>query len=122
MDAIQYKKDKGNTLLAIFMGMAYNNKKLYSGWYKNNMRICDRTALKYQTSWDWLMPVLDKIESLGYYTEINKKINGNSHIHIHDPNVRLYDFHISISDKKKIKAIWLACVTFVDWYNKQNLN
>ena len=27
--------------------------------------------LKFDESWDWLMPIVDKIESMGYYIEIN---------------------------------------------------
>ena len=52
---------KDNKLIAEFIGLAYCEKHMYTGWYKNsefNHRICDFDGLKYHSSWDWLMPVV----------------------------------------------------------------
>lgn len=59
----------GNKLIAEFMGLAYCEKYLYEGWYKNsefNYRICSKDGLKYHESLDWLMPVIDKIRNSNF--------------------------------------------------------
>jgi len=55
---------ENNKIIAAFMGLSYCTKHQYEGWYKNaefNERICDFDGLKYHSSWDWLMPVVEKI-------------------------------------------------------------
>lgn len=92
--------------------------------------------LKYHKSWDWLMPVIDKIESLdlrknGYdfpkvkflgdhveifaYSEYRSDyvywkewmdIAGNWHKHVHQTN-------------SKIEAAYQVVVEFIKWYNSE---
>ena len=56
---------KDNKLIAEFMGRGgtFNHDKtmICTGIFPDTM-----TLMKYHTSWDWLMPVVEKIESLGY--------------------------------------------------------
>lgn len=53
-----------NKLIAEFMGAIFDDNGM--------TRICDKGGrvsdlnLLFHTSWDWLMPVVQKIESLGY--------------------------------------------------------
>jgi len=76
-------------------------------------------TLKYHSSWDWLMPVVEKIEktknSDGYKYQVDIQ---NNHCLIESSN------YSSSLDKRiygeiKIKAVWLAVVEFIHWYNKQ---
>ena len=111
------------------------NDTLYSlfGWmsYENLDRMC------YHSSWDWLMPVVEKIESLGFSVSIN---NGscsvlfldNDHYVIrvaynedgHFINRYLpedYDWYHTVSEKQtitKIEALWVAVIEFIKWYNE----
>ena len=49
-----------NKLIAEFMGMKYSDKRSFNnGEWTQSVR----SLSKFQTSWDWLMPVVDKIES-----------------------------------------------------------
>ena len=70
---------EGNKLIAEFMGLVYRNGYNYTGWYKSTTTekfayiICDTERLKYHSSWDWLMPVIEKIEGMSNYIR-NKKI------------------------------------------------
>ena len=99
-----------------------------------NQDICFIEDLKFHSSWDWLMPVIDKIESLdlrkngcdfpkvkfmGNYIEIFcyasyrsilcywkdwMSINGNFHKHHNQC-------------ESKILAVFSAVVEFIKWYN-----
>ena len=68
---------KENKLIAEFMGMQHTD----IGWYDNeeSLKLKDNTfdKLNFHTSWDWLMPVVEKIEDylsdnigvVGYFDE-----------------------------------------------------
>ena len=55
---------KKNKLIAEFMGMTPCLTD--EGDYLIKGNPIDAKYLPYATSWDWLMPVIEKIESLGY--------------------------------------------------------
>jgi hypothetical protein len=67
----------------------------------------------YSTSWEWLMPVVEKIESMG----------GDVTIHFAscDINYKKGEFviltHATEGDKKRL-ATWKAVVKFIKWYNE----
>lgn len=79
---------------------------------------------KYNSSWDWLMPVIDKIESI-YDNSIAVKINGidctistGSQYAIAYPEK---DCHIEIRGKNRFEATYKAVVKFIKWYNSNEL-
>ncbi len=105
---------EGNKLIAEFMGGSQKEDQMYipdhvAECYKAN-------CLVYDSSWDWLMPVVEQIENLGYYTEINKKINGGNYVHIADNSLNK-DIANSFGLESKIEAMWQAVVEFIKWYN-----
>ena len=57
--------------------------------------------LKYHTSWDWLMPVVEKIGSLSYNDSNNK----------FQPSVERFL-------ENDIESIWRQIVIFITWYNQ----
>ena len=68
--------------------------------------------LEFHSDWNWLMEVVEKIESLGYRIEIVKHI---CRIYLSNKET------IIISENTpKIEAVYNACVEFIKWYNKQN--
>ena len=69
--------------------------------------------LKYHEDWNWLMLVVDKIESIKG-TQIF--INGISCEIMFKGKVITKHFNT------KIEAVYNACVEFIKWYNKQNKN
>lgn len=74
--------------------------------------------LKYHSSWDWLTPVIEKIESLNVSTEIAYRQGLKAHVCTllsYDPNVEL---SITEMGKSKIEITYLAVVEFIKWYNK----
>ena len=62
-DAIESSKqhdiDMGNILIAEFMGVGKHYEAQSSNMFN-----------QYHSSWDWLMPVVEKIQSLGYEVQI----------------------------------------------------
>lgn len=84
------------------------------------------SELKYDTDWNWLMEVVEKIESLGvnFWTvknkvkltlvgDIAKKLNDS----LYDTEFEGYDFEYYI-EGTKIEATYQAVVEFIKWYNK----
>ena len=119
-------KEKGNKLIAEFMipnwellkSVNYNGEIERENLYIATLMCSNEyNDLKYHTSWSRLMPVVEKIEDLGYYTEINKKINGGNYVHISDNSLNK-DIAQSYGLSSKINAVWLAVVEFIKWYNK----
>ena len=111
---------ENNKLIATFMGLLRSDEPVgglghekYHWFYKRpflwDESICSDDELRYDTSWDWLMPVVEKIESIkicnkgGAAVIINGtlcQINGISHI-----------------ESTKIKAVYSAVIHFIKWYN-----
>jgi len=73
--------------------------------------------MKYDHSWNWLMPVVEKIEET---TEVD--INGNfCKIYCNDGNGTVVNTITADSDEKKT-AVWQAVVEFIRWHNSQPQN
>ena len=51
---------KNNRLIAEFIGLRWESKPNYTGWYKGEHRVASDETLCYHSSWDWLMPVVKK--------------------------------------------------------------
>ena len=69
-----------------------------------------KDELKFHSDWNWLMEVVEKIESLGYRIEIVKHI---CRIYLSNKET------IIISENTpKIEAVYIACVEFIKWYNE----
>ena len=70
------------------------------------------SSLKYHKDWNWLMEVVEKIESLGYRIEIVKHI---CRIYLSNKETIIISENIP-----KVEAVYNACVEFIKWYNNQN--
>ena len=82
--------------------------------------------LEYHTSWDWLMPVVDKIEDIkGVYRKSSITNGGqlynSSNKYLceigHDDRVVAF-----IYDEKRINAEYKAVIEFINYYNRENDN
>ena len=66
--------------------------------------------LEFHSDWNWLMPVVEKIESENI---VCFKFQGNN----------CYcegNFKYGITAPSKINAVYNACVEFIKWYNNKN--
>ena len=80
------------------------------------------SELKFDTDWNWLMEVVEKIESIeeqrflfqistrqGFYAEIRER----------------FSYETKIEDaygETRIEAVYNACIEFIKWYNKNKIN
>jgi hypothetical protein len=116
---------ENNKLIAEFMGGLWNEpSQMYGignaeyikiGKVKGYVKACYHyklTDLKYHSSWDWLMPVVEKIERHNEFTNVLFFPQGCS-ININTEN----GFHFDVDCDAKIEAVYNACVEFIKWYN-----
>lgn len=102
---------EGNKIIAEFMGEDYGYTD--KGWK-------DRCG--FHTSWDWLMPVVEKIESIKFadgYCGVHISSNECTLQHTKfRPNILNSQYHYwdTITHDTKIKATWEAIVAFIEWY------
>lgn len=68
--------------------------------------------MKYHTSWDWLMPVVEKIERENYGVKMCRKV-----VEIYHDDTK--EVIIKYKDKSRIDSLFIACYQFIEWYNNQ---
>ena len=121
---------EGNKLIAEFMGTKRGTRYLdedvsVSGQFE---MLCSASELQYHISWDWLMPVVERIMDL-----CDKQTTFICHrffIGVSSVNIKIEDmqrnFHqfdaYIINRSSRISAVYQVCVEFIEWYNKEKEN
>ena len=101
-----------NKLISEFMGMTYgdpNDDSVMIQMTSQGNEVVPIESMKYHTSWDWLIPVVEKIESLGYeftIVESRCKVSNNTDYSIEEL------FHIQTTGSK-INTTYKAVVQFI---------
>jgi hypothetical protein len=99
-----------NKLIAEFMGMKYSDERSFdNGEWTHTIK----SLSKFQTDWNWLMPVVEKIESL-------RDADGNAYRFLIDMcNVEIENTDIIVLGASyKRDAVYNAVVEFINQYNK----
>ena len=121
-----------NELIAEFMGLirveanaSYNKAQYYkpdsSDKRKRGIFMGYHDGLEYDTSWDWLMPVVEKIG------ELYKKAFPTNEIFIQkilaheDPIEKEYIDVISTSICTPISEVYTEVIKFIKWYNEKKV-
>ena len=103
--------ETSNKIIAEFMGyIKHTQTKAYlttDGYFHER-------DLKFHKDWNWLMEVVEKIESIGFTFETKKNW---ARITRKGENIILR----WEEDKTKIEAVYNACIEFIKWYNKIKL-
>ena len=111
---------KENKLIAEFMGMSQgkpNENRWKNDWFEklttdgNEFESGRRHEhLLFDSSWEWLMPVVDKIEELEYF------------VHVLGDGCIIYDGECPkiIRTGSRKEATYKAVVEFIKWYNENN--
>jgi hypothetical protein len=104
---------EGNKLIAEFVGYKQHNHGSYKTFEIDGRHIYE-SVVQYNTKWEWLMPVVEKIESLGFQFHI-----GNE-----GAAIKKWWFRGNVPDlgsvqETKIAATWEICIRFIQWYNNQ---
>jgi endonuclease IV len=100
---------KDNRLIAEFMSAEPDKKTFFR---------TGEEVYFYHTSWDWLMPVVERIND----TERYEVCIGNCHCHVTDienDNYKVRALTLSLQGKTTIEATYLAVVEFINWYNDE---
>jgi hypothetical protein len=102
-----YKVKHRNQFYQLFTDFTFNKLKeeeLELGCNYNN-RYYIINDLKFDSSWDWLMPVIDKIYSSDEYILYKREESGQ------------FDVEVHINTKYIINT-WKDVIEFIKWYNK----
>jgi hypothetical protein len=126
---------ENNKLIAEFMGikeLITESQFLAMEHKAHNPTIIE--YLKYNTDWNGLMEVVEKIESIkpfqlmdrnwiGFDVKIYKTFNTQTHYCTIKYLKEQGDMTISngFSKQSKIEAVYNACVEFIKWYNENKI-
>ncbi len=108
-------------LIAKFMGFKIeyldNIKEewVYLHPFKHNDRL---SKLKFHTSWDWLMPVVERIEKENHvYFDIYREA---TRVRYQPQETTLWKA-MCPDENDKINHVYNAVVLFIEWYNTNNI-
>ena len=104
-------------------------------WYKKDCQ--PLTILLFHSDWNWLMRVVEKIESLNLGNTTIKTVFSEEDLYINSNvsflimykecyvnffgEMKVYENWISVTEcNSKIEAVYTACVEFIKWYNELN--
>ena len=100
---------ENNKIIVEFMKWDILNDMTYSKATKGKWIELDK--LKFHSNWNWLMEVVEKIESIGFTFETKKNW---ARITRKGENIILR----WEEDKTKIEAVYNACIEFIKYYNE----
>ena len=107
--------ETNNKLIAEFLGYIDNwcSEEGFLIDPKTNYDVCI-DSLQFHTDWNWLMQVVEKIESLGYWTELL----GGCHQEFRIGKINQIKEFINKDGSDKKEAVYNACIEFIKWYNE----
>ena len=101
------EKNEGNKLIAEFMGIKKDRLgDFYHVPFKRSFQSFLPAKMKYNSSWDWLMPVVDKIEN-----------DFNGFVLIHNSKCVINPGNLVNIGDSKINAVWKAVTEFINLQN-----
>lgn len=108
--------EETNRMIAEFMGATTSDGKYYM---IPKMVITIPELMKYNTSWDWLMPVVNVIENILDDSQSNDIVG----YHLYDVEIRqdvciIHGANIECSFADKLTNTYEAVVEFIEWYNE----
>jgi hypothetical protein len=110
---VSEKIKEGNILIAKFNGL---HKDIYGKWCSTDdgVKAIGDSELLYHLSWDWLMPVVEKINRFDWVT-----IYGNS-CKIHALNVKEFEpIEHEVEGGKLIESVYDCIVRYIEIFNTQ---
>ena len=112
-----------NRLIAEFMGLVESGipNKYWTEKSSEGFVIGQLTDLKYDIDWNWLMKVVDKIESIedGKY-DVNILKNGTVIVNYGAGGMVICNNVGKIGYDEKIEHTYQAVIDFIKWHNESN--
>lgn len=109
---------EGNKLIAIFDGYAEDE----TGKFWRNERWTSLSGLKYDSDWNRLMPVVEKIDESEF---VHKEDGGVSICRIDGTTIYLNGDNPPFIHKvgsTRINGCWEAVISFIQWHNQLTQN
>jgi len=118
---------ENNDIIAKFMGGKYETnlpfEYIKTGWTNtpanDNQQIAQSHQFKYNFSWNWLMPVVEKIESFKHPVYI---CGNNCQIYEKKSWGKDIGWFTDSYGRDKLEAVYLAIIDFINWYNQNKFN
>ena len=107
---------ENNRLIAEFLG--YNEEIVNDEVYftlPDMLESLSDEELHYHSDWNWLMEVVEKIESINFVVNIRE---GHVSILNNGSKPPFYTKSDFVEESKK-EAVYNTCIEFIKWYNKQ---
>jgi hypothetical protein len=114
------KTEENNKFIAEFMGIRYEENR---NGHESSEYFYEDCELEYHSSWDWLMPVVEKIENIEYVNRMGR-FNVNAISFEENYTCVITDSEntfIQVEGETKRVATYKAVVEFIKWYNKWKL-
>ncbi|NTW33877.1 MAG: hypothetical protein HGB12_14890 [Bacteroidetes bacterium] len=103
---------EGNKLIAEFMEFPYNDSEQFIiSYYYLEDRPGTIDDLEYNSSWEWLMPVVEKCEKIPV-------CNKGGFAFIINGTLCAWDCYTFI-EKTKLEAVYKAVIAYIKWYNEK---
>ena len=117
--------ETSNKIIAEFMGFKLQdnpNERFFNRWLINSNAYGGRYNFEefyFDVDWNWLMQVVEKIESIKIETY---KVRVDIYFNCCQINPTHWEQLISIYGNKetKIEAVYNACIEFIKWYNENS--
>lgn len=100
----------------------------YQDGWGHRPHACVFSELRFHSSWDWLMPVVEKIESLNFTDSDGEEYSfdvtiryGDVTIEDEDSTRKNFHIHKHGTDGNKLNAVYEAVIEFIEWYNVNKL-
>jgi hypothetical protein len=105
---------ENNKLIAEFLGYSQPHPDFLKStyWYKKGKD--PLVYLSFNTDWNWLMEVVEKIENQNYSVDINKQEENDYQCNIVKNQEILFSRYSNI----KIQCVYESCIDFIKWYNE----
>lgn len=101
------------------MGGKKDKPESINYYFLEKGRYVNEDNLHYDSSWDWLMPVVERIEC---FCDVIVHIDGNSCvIDIDEAKFGMPEEQIIVDADSKIEAVYGAVVSFIEWWNNANV-
>lgn len=109
-----------NRLIAVFMNLKQDENGLFYTNHTSEIATCwpcwySAEDLNYNNSFDWLMPVFNRISTINEY-KYNFKLS-RQWCELYENN---YNKLFENSGVSTLEALYLTVVEFINWYNEKN--
>ena len=117
------KTEEGNRLIAEFMGLVFYDDQ--NQYYDSVNGVFMGLFFKYHTSWDWLMPVVEKLHNMAILYEIKNKLSTYNErwyrcsLTLYKESLPNGKYRVVRDGDTQLNAIWRAVIKFIQWYNKE---